>query len=80
MPSTQRVGRSLLQSLAILTKSLLSVTKQKHPSNRYERLRIKEIKDHEHQTGRPGRLWRKAKETEEAKELDHELRDEQVRH
>jgi hypothetical protein len=56
------------------------LTKKKHPSNRYERLKIKEIKDHEHQTGRPGRLWRKAKETEEAKELDHELRDEQIRH
>lgn len=56
------------------------MTRFKHPSNRYERLKIKEIKD-EKPTGRPGRLRRRAQETEEVEgqELDHELREVEVR-
>ena len=50
------------------------MTKIKHPSNRYERLRIKEIKD-EKTTGQPSGLRRRAREAEEARELEHELRE-----
>lgn len=52
--------------------------KKKHPANRYERMRIKEIKD-EHTTGRSSRLWRKVRETETVKELDDEIITEQIR-
>lgn len=54
------------------------MAKKHHPANRYERMRIKEIKD-EHTTGRSSRLWRKTRETETVKELDDEIITEQIR-
>lgn len=48
------------------------MSKTKHPSNRYERMRIKEIKD-ETRKGRTGGLRHKAQEAVVAEELDHEL-------
>lgn len=49
---------------------------KKHPSNRYERLLIKEKKTIDKTLkGRTGSLRRKAKEAEEVQELEHELRE-----
>lgn len=53
------------------------MTRTKHPTNRYERLLIKEIKDATIK-GKSGSLRRRAKEAETAQELDHELREIQV--
>lgn len=52
------------------------MTKKHHPSNRYERMKIKEIKDVNVTTGRSGRLRRKAREIETVKELLFEQRKE----
>lgn len=54
--------------------------KKKHPSNRYERLKIKEIKNDNPSKDRAGHVRRKLlREAEEVQELEHELSEVKVR-
>lgn len=57
------------------------MTKKKHPSNRFERKQLEEIKAFgKKSTDRAGRIRRKLRtETETVKELDHELGEIQIR-